>query len=348
MQQLIDGLVSTMEVLGYPGIAVLMFLEVVFPPIPSELIMPFGGFTAAKGELNLFGVVLAGSIGSMLGALVFYYLGKFLGTERLVKFANKYGRWLTVSGKDVQRADGWFDKYGYIVVFFCRFVPGIRSLVSLPAGVAGMKMAPFLLLTFIGNVIWNFILTYAGYTLGDNYALVDSYIGGWGKYVLIALAGILAIWYIVRLVQQMREKPEEEQGEQGGASQQQVHYSQSQPQQARMQQPPSWGQQPSVPPSFSADMTIAEQQVPQQPWHPQGYQPTGEDKDATIIRRPGQAPMQPPQPEGGQQPPQYGWTPPSRPQWRQFQQAQQPPWRQPQQAQNQPMQDWEQQQRGQQ
>jgi apolipoprotein N-acyltransferase len=166
--------------------------------------MPSAGFAAAKGELNLVAVVLAGSIGSMLGALVFYYLGLFLGTNRLVTLANKYGRWLTVSGKDIQRANTWFDKYGYTVVFFCRFIPGIRSLVSLPAGVAAMKILPFLLLTLIGNIIWNFLLTYAGYLLGDHYVLVDRYIGDWGKYVLAALA----VWYLIRLIQQMREQPE--------------------------------------------------------------------------------------------------------------------------------------------
>jgi membrane protein DedA with SNARE-associated domain len=250
MQQLIDSLVHTMEALGYPGIAILMFLEVIFPPIPSEVIMPFGGSVAAKGQMNLFGVVLAGSIGSMAGALVFYYLGKILGTERLVAFANKYGRWLTVSGKDIRRADAWFDKYGYFVVFFCRFIPGIRSLVSLPAGVAEMKVVPFLILTLIGNIIWNFVLTYAGFLLGDNYEQVDRYIGGWGKYILLALAVLLAILYVFRLVKQMREKPEEE-------------------------TPPQQGS--GLPPAFATDSIQH-----QQPAYPQHYQPPV-NQNQTVI-----------------------------------------------------------------
>jgi membrane protein DedA with SNARE-associated domain len=201
---------AIMASLGYFGIALLMFLEVVIPPIPSEVILPLGGFSAARGSLNLFGVVVAATFGAAVGAVALYYVGKLLGTERLVKFANRYGRWLTISGKEVRQATAWFDRFGNAVVFFCRFVPGIRSLISLPAGVAQMKLLPFLVLTIVGSLIWNFILTYAGFLLGANYEAVDKAIGSWGKYVLLGIVAILGIWYVIRLVKQMREKPEEE------------------------------------------------------------------------------------------------------------------------------------------
>jgi membrane protein DedA with SNARE-associated domain len=203
---MLEWIQTIMDTLGYPGIAILMFLEVVFPPIPSEVIMPLGGFASNKGSLNMFGVVTAGTAGSMAGAIVFYYVGKIVGTERLVMLADKYGKWLTVSGEDVKKADHWFDRHGEKVVLLCRLVPGIRSLVSLPAGVAMMKMVPFLLYTLIGTVIWNIALTGAGYFLGKNYELVDQYMGDSGKIVLGVLAALAVILYVVRLVQQMRKE----------------------------------------------------------------------------------------------------------------------------------------------
>jgi membrane protein DedA with SNARE-associated domain len=203
---MLEWIQTIMDTLGYPGIAILMFLEVVFPPIPSEVIMPLGGFASNKGSLNMFGVVTAGTAGSMAGAIVFYYVGKIVGTERLVMLADKYGKWLTVSGEDVKKADHWFDRHGEKVVLLCRLVPGIRSLVSLPAGVAMMKIVPFLLYTLIGTVIWNIALTGAGYFLGKNYELVDQYMGDSGKIVLGVLAALAVILYVVRLVQQMRKE----------------------------------------------------------------------------------------------------------------------------------------------
>src|SRR5690349_18996348 len=192
---MLEWVQTIMDTLGYPGIAILMFLEVVFPPIPSEVIMPLGGFASNKGSLNMFGVVTAGTTGSMAGAVVFYYVGKIVGTERLVMLADKYGKWLTVSGEDVKKADHWFDRHGEKVVLLCRLVPGIRSLVSLPAGVAMMRMVPFLLYTLIGTVIWNIVLTGAGYFLGKNYELVDQYMGDSGKIVLGVLAVLAVILY---------------------------------------------------------------------------------------------------------------------------------------------------------
>jgi membrane protein DedA with SNARE-associated domain len=253
---MLEWIQTIMDTLGYPGIAILMFLEVVFPPIPSEVIMPLGGFASNKGSLNMFGVVTAGTAGSMAGAVVFYYVGKIVGTERLVMLADKYGKWLTVSGEDVKKADHWFDRHGEKVVLLCRLVPGIRSLVSLPAGVAMMKMVPFLLYTLIGTVIWNIALTGAGYFLGKNYELVDQYMGDSGKIVLGVLAALAVILYTVRLVQQMRK----EEQKRAAVS---VNTQAAQPFSAPQQQ--TWQQQ--APQPALSDMPTQQMRTQQASWH---------------------------------------------------------------------------------
>jgi membrane protein DedA with SNARE-associated domain len=255
-----DWIHTIMNTLNYPGIAFLMFLEVVFPPIPSEIIMPLAGFTASNGSLNVIGVILAGTVGSMVGAVVFYYLGKIVGTERLVMLADKYGKWLTVSGKDVRKADYWFDRHGNKVVFFCRLVPGIRSLVSIPAGVSEMKLLPFLLYTLVGTLIWNIALTYAGFALGENYEVVDQYMGDSGKIVLGILVVLAATWYTVRLVRQKKEETQSQQAQT------------AQPQQQTWAPPPS----PATPQSWA--------QPQQQTWAPP--QPQAWDAEQTMLRQP--------------------------------------------------------------
>jgi membrane protein DedA with SNARE-associated domain len=136
---------------GYPVIAGLMFVENVFPPIPSELIMPLAGFHASTGKLSIWGVILAGMIGSLLGQLPLYYLGKVVGEDRLKTWADKHGKWIGVSGDDITKAHEWFDKHGTKSVVFARVVPGVRSLVSIPAGFTNMPLVPFLLYSAIGT-----------------------------------------------------------------------------------------------------------------------------------------------------------------------------------------------------
>jgi membrane protein DedA with SNARE-associated domain len=189
----------TMESFGYAGIVVLMFLENVFPPIPSELIMPLAGFTAARGDLSFAGVIVAGTLGSVLGALPFYYLGRFVGEARLRRLADRYGRWLTVSGKDIERATGWFIRHGSITVFVGRLVPGVRSLISIPAGLVGMNLIPFLLYTTFGAALWVTALTSAGWLLGANYERVESYVGPVSYLVLGGLAVAALVWLLQRL-----------------------------------------------------------------------------------------------------------------------------------------------------
>ncbi|MBE9124604.1 MULTISPECIES: DedA family protein [unclassified Coleofasciculus] len=195
---MLDWITNIMNSLGYLGILMLMFLENILPPIPSEVVMPLAGFTAKQGELNLVGVIVAGMVGSVLGALPWYYIGKYVGDERLKRWANKYGKWLTLSSKEITRADRWFDKHGDKTVLFCRFVPGIRSLISVPAGLSEMNLKPFLLYTAIGTLGWTSVLASAGYALGENYDIVKQYIRPISAIVFVLLIVAFGVWVLKR------------------------------------------------------------------------------------------------------------------------------------------------------
>ena len=191
----IQGLMTN---LGYPGVALLMFLENVFPPIPSELIMPLAGFTAGTGNLSFAGVVIAGALGSLVGQLPLYFLGRWVGEDKLVTWANHYGKWLALSGTDVRKADDWFDRHGPKAVFFARLVPGLRSLISIPAGLSEMSLVPFLLYSALGTGLWALLLAGVGALLGENYELVDTYLGPVGLIVLGGLLVAAIIWVVRR------------------------------------------------------------------------------------------------------------------------------------------------------
>ncbi|MBD1934071.1 MULTISPECIES: DedA family protein [Cyanophyceae] len=195
---MVEWITNTMQSLGYIGIGLLMFLENLFPPIPSELIMPLAGFTVAKGNMNFVLAVTAGVIGTMLGALPWYYVGKLVGEENLKRLANKYGKWIGLSSKDIDKADNWFDKHGGKAVFYGRLVPGVRTLISLPAGISGMPLVPFLLYSTLGTTLWVGLLTYAGYALGDNYELVEQYLGPVSKIVFVVLVVAFVIWLVMK------------------------------------------------------------------------------------------------------------------------------------------------------
>ena len=183
---------SVMNSLGYAGVVLLMIIDNVFPPIPSEVIMPLAGYTAARGELGFWGVVAAGTLGSVLGALPLYYLGYTVGQDRLAQWADKHGKWLTLSGEDVHQAGNWFAKYQGAAVFFARMVPGVRSLISIPAGVERMNFALFLLYTVSGTALWTLILAFLGRVLGDNYELVGAYLGPISE----TMVGLLVAWAV--------------------------------------------------------------------------------------------------------------------------------------------------------
>ena len=197
---MLEWVTEIMNSMGYFAIVFLMFLENVFPPIPSELIMPLAGFTATQGKLTLVGVILAGTLGSVLGALPLYYIGKIVGAERLKNWADKYGKWLTVSREDIEKSQFWFEKHGNAAIFFGRLVPGVRSLISVPAGIANMNLPLFLLYSSVGAGIWSSLLGYGGYLLGENYQKVEKIISP-VSYAVIAL--VIAV-YIFRLIKQHR------------------------------------------------------------------------------------------------------------------------------------------------
>jgi membrane protein DedA with SNARE-associated domain len=181
---------------SYWGVVFLMVMENVFPPIPSEVIMPLAGFMATQGQLSVLGVILAGTLGSVLGAVPLYYLGRAIGEERLKGFADRHGRWLTVSRHDLDHAKQWFDRHGRMAVLFCRLVPGVRSLISIPAGLEGMPLALFLFYTTIGAALWTALLALAGYGLGANFRQVEAYLDP-ASYVVLAVLVTLYIWRVV-------------------------------------------------------------------------------------------------------------------------------------------------------
>ncbi len=187
---------------GYLGVFLLMLAENVFPPIPSELIMPLAGFVSARGDLNIVLVILAGTAGSVAGALPWYYAGALFGRNRLKRMANSYGRWLTVSSVDIDVASLWFARHGAAAVFFGRLIPAIRTLISVPAGIVNMPLLPFLAYSTIGSLIWTALLAVTGYLLQSQYELVEQYVDPVSKGVLIAVIAI----YVYRFI---RFKPQQ-------------------------------------------------------------------------------------------------------------------------------------------
>jgi membrane protein DedA with SNARE-associated domain len=193
---LFDWITQLIERGGYPGIALMMFLENVFPPIPSWLVMPLAGFQASSGHLSPVLVVLAGTAGSTLGAIFWYYVGRLVGVDRLKFFAARHGHWLTLTPAQVDRVDRWFDRHGAVAVMFARVVPTVRTLISVPAGVFAMDLKRFILFTAIGDAGWNGLLTAAGYVLRSQYERVSDYIGP----VTAVVLTIVAATYLFRIV----------------------------------------------------------------------------------------------------------------------------------------------------
>ena len=191
-----DSIVALVERTGYLGVALLMFAENVFPPIPSELIMPLAGFSAAQGRLSLPLVVASGTLGSLLGLLVWYYLGRALGLERLKRLSARHGRWLTLSPRDVDHANAWFHRHGPAAVLIGRLVPAVRTLISVPAGVSGMRLGPFLAWSACGTLIWSTLLAGAGYLMEAQYERVSQYLNP----VSNAVVALLVVVYLYRVV----------------------------------------------------------------------------------------------------------------------------------------------------
>ncbi|HEY8576488.1 MAG TPA: DedA family protein [Devosia sp.] len=193
MSDFIIGLITQWS---YLGIFLLMVAENIFPPIPSELIMPFAGYVAANGDLNAFGVLVAGTLGSLVGTSAWYVVARMLGLERFVWLCNKLGRFATLSEDDIDKAHHWFEKHGWLAVFLGRLIPAIRTLISVPAGLAAMPFPRFLLISTAGTLLWTAVLTAAGYLLQAGYHVVEAWIDPVSTGVVV-LAVVIYIWRFV-------------------------------------------------------------------------------------------------------------------------------------------------------
>ncbi|MEI3612572.1 DedA family protein [Pseudogracilibacillus sp. SO30301A] len=189
-----------MEQFGYIGVFILMALENLFPPIPSEVILLFGGFLTTYTKLTLFGVIITASTGSIIGAIILYGIGKILNITRMEKIVDRWGHVLRLKKEDLHKANKWFEKYGYWTVLFCRMIPIVRSLISIPAGMAGMKFWVFLLFTMIGTGIWNTVLVITGALLGRSWTDILQFLAVYSSvaYILIAIAFLLMFVFFFR------------------------------------------------------------------------------------------------------------------------------------------------------
>ena len=197
-----DWVIRLIEQAGVLGVGFLMFLETVFPPIPSEVIMPVAGIAAAKGKLNLWAVIASGTAGAMLGNIVWYLAARALGILRLHPFIDRYGKWLTIDWHEVERGHRWFATNGILFVMLGRLMPTIRSLVSIPAGLLSMRFRNFMIASTVGIAAWTALLTGAGYWLGNRYHDIDKVIGPISNGIIIALVAT----YVWRLWTQRRSR----------------------------------------------------------------------------------------------------------------------------------------------
>ena len=184
--------------IAYLTICLAMFLENVIPPIPSEIIMPLGGFFVYQQKLNFYILVFWGLLGTILGSLPWYYLGRLVNEKRLSIFLDKKGKYLGITSDDLTKSKRWFDKYGVSLVFWGRLVPGIRTLISVPAGVELMPLKKFLIWTSFGSFIWVALLTYAGYLFGENYPIIETYLNQI-KYVAKPILILIFLFFLIKI-----------------------------------------------------------------------------------------------------------------------------------------------------
>jgi len=199
---IINWIVHLMEILGAPGVGVAVFLENVFPPIPSEVVLPLAGFTASQGNMNLIAAFLWATAGSVVGAYLLYWLGAVIGANRLRRIAD--WMWL-VEVEDVDKSLHWFDKYGKLSILFGRLIPGVRSLISIPAGIDRMNVLSFGLFTLLGSAVWNALLIYLGFILGENWSQVADVIGQFSTVIKIVIAALI-IWVIIKLIRRQKKR----------------------------------------------------------------------------------------------------------------------------------------------
>lgn len=202
-----EWVTGVIEALGYPGLTVLVALENVFPPIPSEVILPLAGFLTSQGRFSFMLVVAATTLGSVLGALILYGVGAAAGKRRVRRLVERFGHWALLTPDDLTRAEGWFGRYGTIAVFTGRLAPIVRSLVSIPAGYSRMPIGQFLLLTALGSALWNGVLISLGWALGESWHSIERYVD-WLQYLVIAVVAFLVARFVwQRLRARMATRP---------------------------------------------------------------------------------------------------------------------------------------------
>ena len=191
-----DWIIQTISELGYLGIFLVMLAESIFPPIPSELIIPFAGFAAANGDLNLFGVLAAATIGAVVGMLPWYFAGRLFGLDRVRYLADRFGRVMAFNADEIDMAVGWFKRFGPVIVLFGRLIPLIRTLISIPAGLSRMSLPVFLAASTTGALVWNTFLTMAGYILHEHYEVIEVVLDPLSYIVL----GLVVVLYLLKVI----------------------------------------------------------------------------------------------------------------------------------------------------
>jgi len=198
-----EFIISIMNDFGYIGVFLLILLENIFPPIPSEVILLFGGFMTTHSTLSVIGVIAVATLGSLVGAIILYYIGKILNKERLKRIVSgKIGKLLRLKEDDIDKADKWFDTKGNKSVFFCRFVPVVRSLISIPAGMSEMSMKKFLIYTIAGSLIWNSVLVILGNRVGENWKNILIIFENYSHIIW----GVLIVGFIVGIIYYCKKK----------------------------------------------------------------------------------------------------------------------------------------------
>lgn len=199
LQGLVEWVISVVESLGYWGVAALVALENLFPPIPSEVVLPLAGFVAVEGDASLVGMVIAATVGSMVGAYALYGIAAAIGPVRLRGLVDRYGKWAGLDETDLDKSEEWFDRRASAAVLVCRCVPLMRSLISIPAGLRRMPLVPFSVYTLLGSLIWNTALVGAGYLLGERWRDAEQPLEVFQKLVLVVI-GLAVAWFVWRRI----------------------------------------------------------------------------------------------------------------------------------------------------
>ena len=200
-----EWIIQIMNQFGYVGIALLIAIENIFQPIPSEVILTFGGFMTTYTSMNVWLVALFANIGSVIGAIVLYGIGRLLTPQRFAWIIDKWGRLLRIKKQDIKKAEKWFNRRGSLTVFFCRFIPIVRSLISIPAGMAHMNIGKFLIYTTLGTSIWNIILVYLGAYAGANWESILKYMNTY-SYIAVAVLAVAGIGFVIWFIKKRKNR----------------------------------------------------------------------------------------------------------------------------------------------